>query len=105
MGQLRCRQMRMMHEVCQIYPIENTGKYRTIRRLFIAGIDQLSRQDLREQESISTALGFLAHLLVTLAGILEVPLRIAIHQAGGSRCSVSDPHENHGSSALVRTWP
>jgi len=97
--------MTMLHEVCQVYPIEKAGRHWTIRRLFIAGIDTLSRQDLREEESISTALGFLAHLLVTLAGILEVPLRITIHQAGCSRSAVSDPHESLSSAAPAREWP
>lgn len=90
--QLRCRQIRMLHEACQVYPIENCGRYWTIRRLCIASIEKLSRQDLREEENVSTALGFLAHLFVTFASFLEVPLRITIHRAGCSRSLVSDPH-------------
>jgi len=90
---LRCRQMRMMHEVCQVYPIEKHDKYWTIRGLNVLGIDMLGRQDLREEESVSTALGYIAHVLVTLSGVLEVPLRIEIHQAGCSRSFLRDPHE------------
>mmetsp|Transcript_34669 Transcript_34669/g.64213 ORF Transcript_34669/g.64213 Transcript_34669/m.64213 type:complete len:501 (+) Transcript_34669:137-1639(+) len=105
--QLRCRQIRMLHEVCQVYPIkrENDGRYRTIRSLDLASIDTLSRQDLREEEGISTALGYLAHLLVTLASILEVPLRITIKDAGGSRSYLSDPHESLDSNIPPREWP
>jgi len=91
--QLRCRQMRMMHEVCQVYPIEKHDKYWTIRSLSVLGIETIGRQDLREEESVSTALGYLAHMLVTFSGILEVPLRIEIHQAGCSRSFLCDPHE------------
>merc|ERR1719229_1227183 len=90
--QLRCRQMRMLHEACQVYPIENHGRFWTIRGLSLAHIDTLSRQDLREEEAVSTALGFLVHLLVTFAGILEVPLRIDVRGAGSSRSSVRDLH-------------
>merc|ERR1712232_363158 len=52
-------------------------------------------------EVVSTALGFLAHLIVILARILEVPLRITIHNAGSSRSAVSDQHE----SALAGELP
>merc|ERR1712232_1160107 len=68
----------------------------------------LCRQDLREEETVSTALGFLAHLLITLARILEVPLRIHMHRPGSSRCSVSDPFESSGhpsTDGAVREWP
>merc|ERR1719159_2119853 len=98
----------MLHEVYQVYPIENHGRYWTIRGLTIASIETLSRQDLREEESVSTALGFLTHLLVTLPGILEVPLRINIHQPGCSRSSVSDPHEQAPGGAVGAAplqWP
>lgn len=108
--QLRCRQMRMLHEVSQVYPIESCvekcgQRYWTIRRLIIAGIDKLSRQDLREEEDVSSALGYLAHLLTTLAGILEVPLRITVHGAGCSRSCVSDPHESSDLGAPPLEWP
>jgi len=103
--QLRCRQMRMLHDVCQVYPIENCGRYWTIRGLCIVNVETLAHQDLREEETVSTALGYLAHLLVTLAGILEVPLRIWVHQAGCSRSFLSDPHEVSDGSASPREWP
>eukprot|EP00929_Paragymnodinium_shiwhaense_P064297 TRINITY_DN3219_c0_g1_i1.p1 TRINITY_DN3219_c0_g1~~TRINITY_DN3219_c0_g1_i1.p1 ORF type:complete len:513 (-),score=126.41 TRINITY_DN3219_c0_g1_i1:208-1746(-) len=107
--QLRCRQMQMMHEVSQVYPIDNMGRRRTIRGLDLAGIDTLCRQDLREEEGVSTALGFLAHLIVTLARLLEVPLRIQFHRPGSSRCSVRDPHETaagpQNADGAAREWP
>lgn len=103
--QVRCRQIRMLYEVCQVYPIQNCGRYWTIRGLSIASIDTLCRQDLREEQNISTALGFLAHLMVTLASILEVPLRISVHNAGCSRCHLIDPHEARDPTAGPREWP
>eukprot|EP00416_Gambierdiscus_australes_P014575 CAMPEP_0171069730 /NCGR_PEP_ID=MMETSP0766_2-20121228/9331_1 /TAXON_ID=439317 /ORGANISM="Gambierdiscus australes, Strain CAWD 149" /LENGTH=509 /DNA_ID=CAMNT_0011526145 /DNA_START=56 /DNA_END=1581 /DNA_ORIENTATION=+ len=103
--QLRCRQMRMLHDVRQVYPIEKRERCWIIRGLCVAGIDILSHQDLREEENVSTALGFLAHFLVTLASILQVPLRIGIQQAGCSRSYVSDPHESLDSSTLPREFP
>jgi len=103
--QLRCRRIRMLHEVCQVYPIESCGTYRTIRGLCVAEIRQLSRVDLREEENISTALGYLSHLLVTLASILEVPLRVRVHHAGCSRSYLSDPHESPDSSTPPKEFP
>lgn len=105
--QRRCRQMMMLHEVSLVYPIENRGQYWTIRGLCLGAIDTPSRQDLREEESVSTALGYMAHLLVTLSGILEVPLRINVHQVGCSRSFLSDPHESADTSTLAgpREWP
>merc|ERR1711890_164053 len=90
--QRRCRQMMMLHDVCQVYPIERTnGNHWMIRSIGLGAIDALSRQDQREETDVSTALGYLAHLLVTLSGILEVPLRIIVQRAGSSRCYLS-PH-------------
>merc|ERR1712048_692418 len=86
-------------------PIENCGSYLKIRGLCVVGIDALSHQDLREEESVSTALGFLAHLLVTLARILEVPLRITVQQAGCSRSFLTSPHESMDASTPPREWP
>jgi len=103
--QLRCRQLRMLHEVCQVYPIEKDENCWRIRGFCIVSIDNLMHQDLREEENVSTALGFLAHLLVTLAGILEVPLRISVQQAGCSRSYLSDPHESLDASAPPREFP
>lgn len=99
--QLRCRQMRMLHEVSQVYPIEDHGRYRSIRALSLAGVEALSRQDLREEENVSTALGFLAHLVVTMANILQVPLRVELRDPGSSRSSICDPHEVGGTLPSV----
>eukprot|EP00747_Dinoflagellata_sp_TGD_P083520 gnl/TRDRNA2_/TRDRNA2_162151_c0_seq2.p1 gnl/TRDRNA2_/TRDRNA2_162151_c0~~gnl/TRDRNA2_/TRDRNA2_162151_c0_seq2.p1 ORF type:complete len:251 (-),score=31.22 gnl/TRDRNA2_/TRDRNA2_162151_c0_seq2:83-835(-) len=104
--QLRCRQVRMVHEVATVYPIENCGRFRTVRGLCLPLIDTLSRCDLREEEGVSTALGFLAHFLVTIAGVLEVPLRIVVYHAGCSRSYLRDPHEaTDPSTQAVRDWP
>jgi len=109
--QLRCRQMRMLHEVSQVYPIENRGNFWAIRGLSIAAIETLKRQDLREEESVSTALGFLAHLLVTVASILEVPLRVRLREAGSSRSCIRDLHEvavgvgGARARSTPREWP
>jgi len=107
--QLKCRQMRMLHEVSEVYPIERLEESRcwSIRGLCIGGIDTLSRQDLREQKSVSTALGYLVHLLVTIADILQVPLCIIVQQPGCSRSILNDPHEvsPNGSASPLRDWP
>jgi hypothetical protein len=95
----------MLHEVCQVYPIEKCETHRTIRGLCVAELRQLNRVDLREEENISTALGYLAHLLVTLASILEVPLRMRVHKAGCSRCCLSDPHESPDAATEPRQLP
>merc|ERR1719263_1028372 len=95
----------MLHEVNQVYPIEHLGTHRTIRGLGVAEIRKLNQMDLREEENISTALGYLSHLLVTLASILEVPLRIRVYNAGCSRSFLCDPHESLDASTPSREFP
>lgn len=102
--QARCRRIRMMRDMQNIYPIENHTNYRTIHGFCLPSIDMLNRQDLREEENFSTALGFLAHLVVVLARTLEVPLRIRIRNAGSSRSSLQDPSEAEKEKPLEE-WP
>eukprot|EP00405_Crypthecodinium_cohnii_P018142 CAMPEP_0206457250 /NCGR_PEP_ID=MMETSP0324_2-20121206/22851_1 /ASSEMBLY_ACC=CAM_ASM_000836 /TAXON_ID=2866 /ORGANISM="Crypthecodinium cohnii, Strain Seligo" /LENGTH=581 /DNA_ID=CAMNT_0053928339 /DNA_START=69 /DNA_END=1810 /DNA_ORIENTATION=- len=88
--QLRCRQMKMLHEVCQVFPIENHGNYWTIRGLSLVTIEKLCRQDIREEENVSTALGFLTQMIAAWISILAVPLRMGFQKAGSSRAWVDD---------------
>jgi len=96
--QLKCRRTRMLYDAFQVYPvIRGDGvQYHQIRDLSVGGYDTLRHMDLREKETVSTALGMIAHLLGMLASILEVPLRISINQAGCSRSSVVDIHHTVG---------
>lgn len=107
--QLRCRQIRMLHEVRQVYPITSHEDSRVhqwkISGLRVEKFDTLNRMDQREEENTSTALGFLAHLIVTLASILEVPLRVRVHSAGCSRSFLTDPHDSLDSNAAPREYP
>jgi hypothetical protein len=102
---LRCRRMRMLQEVCQVYPIENCGGYRKIRDMAVGSIEALCRQDMREEKDVSTALGFTAHLLLMVASILEVPLCLSIHNAGASRCAVSSRCDLSEQGSLLRELP
>jgi len=99
--QARCRRIRMMRDLQNIYPIENHTNYRTIHGFCLPSIDMLSRQDLREEENFSTALGFLVHLVSVLARTLEVPLRIRIRHPGSSRSVLQDPTEDKS----LEEWP
>ncbi|OLQ04919.1 hypothetical protein AK812_SmicGene11953 [Symbiodinium microadriaticum] len=95
---LRCQQIRLLHEVRQVYPLHDchstavramctqspqgkippsnkkSGRYWTIRGLSVASTDRLKHQDPQPEteRDVNTALGFLAHLLVTLARLLQV---------------------------------
>ncbi|CAE7937469.1 unnamed protein product [Symbiodinium necroappetens] len=70
---LRCQQIRLLHEVRQVYPLHDCGRYWTIRGLSVASTDRLKHQDPQPEteRDVNTALGFLAHLLVTLARLLQ----------------------------------
>ncbi|CAE7528496.1 unnamed protein product [Symbiodinium sp. CCMP2592] len=70
---LRCQQIRLLHEVSQVYPLHDCGRYWTIRGLCVASTDRLKHQDPQPEteRDVNTALGFLAHLLVTLARLLQ----------------------------------
>ncbi|CAE7240174.1 unnamed protein product [Symbiodinium sp. CCMP2456] len=93
---LRCQQIRLLHEVRQVYPLHDCGRYWTIRGLSVASTDRLKHQDPQPEteRDVNTALGFLAHLLVTLARLLQVPLSIAIRRPGSSRSAVVDLNES-----------
>eukprot|EP00439_Symbiodinium_sp_Y106_P071441 s1728_g12.t2 len=70
---LRCQQIRLLHEVSQVYPLHDCGRYWTIRGLCVASTDRLKHQDPQPEteRDVNTALGFIAHLLVTLARLLQ----------------------------------
>ncbi|CEL96869.1 unnamed protein product [Vitrella brassicaformis CCMP3155] len=87
---LYCRRTRMLYELFQVYPIENNGRHRSIRGIPLPSIDVLNRQDLREEEKVATALGFLIHLLLLMAKYVEVPLRMVMVCAS-SRSFLRDP--------------
>merc|ERR1712232_669035 len=57
------------------------------------------------EEVVSTALGFLGHLICMLSCILEVPLRITLHYTGCSRSAISDPRESLSAASPAREWP
>lgn len=92
--QLRCRQIRMLHELREVYPLEKRENYWTIRGRMVVSMESLARQDLREEEEFSTALGYLTHLLQALCNVLQVPLKVLIQRPGCSRSALLDPHES-----------
>lgn len=70
---LEARQLKLVGELQTIYPIEpvrSTGKY-AIRGLELPAFDCSAR----EEEHLTTALGYLVHLLLLLSKYLDVPLR------------------------------
>jgi hypothetical protein len=73
-----------------LYPIEFHGKFRSIRGLALPSIPGLKRYESRDEESISTALGYLVHWIVLTARISDFPLKLALVPAG-SRSLVKDP--------------
>ena len=70
---LEARQLKLVGELQTIYPIElvrSTGRY-AIRGLEMPAFDCPAR----EEEQLTTALGYLVHLLLLLSKYLGVPLR------------------------------
>mmetsp|Transcript_66825 Transcript_66825/g.118323 ORF Transcript_66825/g.118323 Transcript_66825/m.118323 type:complete len:542 (+) Transcript_66825:50-1675(+) len=102
---LRCRQISMLHELSQIFQIQDLGSHWVIRGLAVVSMENLKRQDLREEEDVSTALGYLAHLLATLALLLQVPLQVAVRRAGASKSCLIDESGFLSNGARQKEWP
>lgn len=98
---LRCRRMWMLRELNHVYPIENLGRYRTIRGFCIPLVETLDRKDPREEQEISCALGFLCHLLLMVGKYLNVPLKFTL-VPGASKASLK---EMNGNTGETKTWP
>ncbi|CAE7509059.1 unnamed protein product [Symbiodinium natans] len=100
--QLRCQQIRLLNEVRQVYPLQDCGRYWTIRGLCVASTERLKHQDPQPEteRDVNTALGFLSHLLVTLARLLQVPLSVALRRPGSSRSAVVNLNETEALRAL-----
>eukprot|EP00913_Durusdinium_trenchii_P021199 g19914.t1 len=82
-----------LHEVRQVYPLQQCSSYWTIRGISLRGTESLRHQDPLEEHEASTALGFLGHILVSVAALLQVPLQLELKRAGSSRCFLVDLHE------------
>ncbi|CAJ1402358.1 unnamed protein product [Effrenium voratum] len=91
---LRCQQMRQLQELWLVYPLQQCTSHWTIRGLVLRGTESLKHQDPREEQEVSTALGFLGHLLLTAARLLQVPLQLEIRRAGSSRSCLVDLNES-----------
>ena len=94
-----CRRASLLHSLMQIFPIENFGDDdRTIRGLSLAtSVAQLQQQveHMRDDDLLSTALGFVLHFLAMIVKYLQVPFRYdmtcassrsALHDAWESPC-------------------
>jgi len=97
---LRCRRMRLLHEISNVYPIENCGGQPSILGLHVPSMDVLTRLGTHHSEyvNVSTALGFLAHLLRTIESVLDLRLCINLSSNGHSRTHISLP-------GSPREWP
>ena len=83
----------LMHRLSEIFPIENNSKFRTIRDIPLPSLPGLRRVEKKEEESVSTALGFLVHRIELTSKIFDFPLRSKIFSAS-SRSVVKDKFSN-----------
>jgi hypothetical protein len=79
------RQLKLLSDLQQVYPIERTdgGEYS------IRGIE-LHLDSTRDEEVVSTGLGYVVHLLLLVSKYLEVPLRYQL-LFYASRSMIRDP--------------
>lgn len=73
----------------ELYPVEFHGKFRSIRGLALPAMSGLKRYESRDEETISTALGYLVHRTELTARILDFPMKLVLVPAG-SKSSVKD---------------
>ena len=70
----------------ELYPIEFHGKFRSIRGLALPSISGLKRCESKDDESVTTALGYLAHSADLASKVLDAPLKLVVVPTGS--CSV-----------------
>lgn len=79
-----CR-VRLLRQLSrEMYPIEFHGKFRSIRGLILPSLSGLKRCELKDEESVSTALGYLAHRTDLVSRILDTPTKLVLVPAGSS---------------------
>ena len=86
---LSLQRVQLLQEISSLYPIDYQGRFRTIRGLALPSLSALKRSDVRDEETISTALGCLLHRIDLASKVLDFPLvfNVAI---GGSRSTIKD---------------
>lgn len=90
---LEARQVKLINELQLIYPIERISSDKEKDRHAIRGIELVTPGDGspgRDDEQISTALGYIVHLVLLLSKYLEIPLRYQL-LFYASRSIIRDP--------------
>jgi hypothetical protein len=86
-AELSSRRILLLKQLAyELYPIEFHGKFRSIRGLALPSISGLKRCESKDDESVTTALGYLAHSADLASRVLDAPLKLVIVPAGS--CSV-----------------
>ena len=83
------RRMTLLKELSMLYPIDYQGKFRVIRGLTLPGLSGLRRCEIRDEETISTALGYLVHRIYLSCKIVDFNLKFILVPLG-SRSVVKD---------------
>lgn len=97
-GSLSMHRMQLLQEVSSLYPIDYQGRFRTIRGLALPSVSALKRSnDVRDEETISTALGSLVHRIQLMANIVDFPL-LLIPVIAGSKSIVKDRFSSNSAS-------
>lgn len=89
---LEARQLKLLSELQAIYPIERISGDKEKERYAIRGIELIPPLDgsQRDDEQISSALGYVVHLVLLVSKYLEVPLRYQL-LFYASRSIIRDP--------------
>ena len=89
--QLELTRMSLIKELTTLlYPINYQGKYRVIRGLILPSLSVLKRCEIRDEETISAALGYLAHRIDISSRIVDLNLKLVLVPVG-SKSVVKDP--------------
>ena len=87
---LSLRRIHLLRELSQLYIIENFSRFRTIRGLALPSITGLKKCELRDEESISAALGFLIHRISITTRIVDFPVAVRLI-SNGSKSVIKNP--------------
>lgn len=87
--ELSSRRITLLKHLSKLYIIDLQGRYRTMRGLALPSVHGLKKCELKDEDAVSTALGYLVHRIYLASVIVDFPLKLVLSPIG-SRSIIKD---------------
>jgi hypothetical protein len=87
--ELSARRITLLKDLSKLYIIDLQGRYRTMRGLALPSVHGLKKCELKDEDAVSTALGYLVHRIYLASVIVDFPLKLVLSPIG-SRSIIKD---------------